>query len=185
MKRFLLVASIIISVFFLSNRCGAQTGNQTVVSGSQTTAVNFPTGGCGYNWVNSTPGIGLAAKGSGDIPAFTAVNTGNTPITATISVTPVASSFAYVANYGSNNVSVINTVNKAVIATIPVGAGPYGVSANTSGALVYVTNKTDNNVLMLHTNMDYGHGGASGRFDYLKEEALNYAFLFALEGVTE
>lgn len=44
-------------------------------------------------------------------------------------------------------------------------------------------NKTDNNVLMLHTNMDYGHGGASGRFDYLKEEALNYAFLFALEGV--
>jgi oligopeptidase B len=43
--------------------------------------------------------------------------------------------------------------------------------------------KTDNNVLMLHTNMDYGHGGASGRFDYLKEEALNYAFLFALEGV--
>ncbi|SEN43536.1 oligopeptidase B [Mucilaginibacter gossypiicola] len=43
--------------------------------------------------------------------------------------------------------------------------------------------KTDNNVLMLHTNMDYGHGGASGRFDYLKEEALNYAFLFALEGI--
>ncbi|WP_413668572.1 S9 family peptidase [Mucilaginibacter sp. Mucisp86] len=44
-------------------------------------------------------------------------------------------------------------------------------------------NKTDNNVLMLHTNMDYGHGGASGRFDYLKEEALNYAFLFALERI--
>jgi len=43
--------------------------------------------------------------------------------------------------------------------------------------------KTDSNVLMLHTNMDYGHGGASGRFDYLKEEALNYAFLFSLEGI--
>jgi oligopeptidase B len=43
--------------------------------------------------------------------------------------------------------------------------------------------KTDNNVLMLHTNMDFGHGGASGRFDYLKDEALNYAFLFALEGI--
>ncbi len=44
-------------------------------------------------------------------------------------------------------------------------------------------NKTDKNVLLLHTNMDFGHGGASGRFDYLKDVALNYAFLFALEGI--
>jgi oligopeptidase B len=43
--------------------------------------------------------------------------------------------------------------------------------------------KTDNNVLLLHTNMEFGHGGASGRFDYLKEVALNYAFLFTLEGI--
>jgi len=41
--------------------------------------------------------------------------------------------------------------------------------------------KTDKNVLLLHTNMAYGHGGASGRFDYLKDIALNYAFLLALE----
>lgn len=47
------------------------------------------------------------------------------------------------------------------------------------------TMKTDNNVLLLHTNMDFGHGGASGRFDYLKDIALEYAFLFALEGKTE
>lgn len=45
--------------------------------------------------------------------------------------------------------------------------------------------KTDNNVLLLHTNLEYGHGGASGRFDYLKDIALNYAFMFALEGKTE
>ncbi|HEY9001013.1 MAG TPA: beta-propeller fold lactonase family protein [Mucilaginibacter sp.] len=150
MKRFLLVASIIVSVFFLSRQAKAQ-GTQTVVSGNQTTTVNFPSGGCGYKWVNNTPGIGLAASGSGDIPAFTAVNTGSTPITATISVTPVASSFAYVANYGSNNVSVVNTVDKNVIATIPVGAGPYGVSVNTSGTLVYVTNQTDNSVSVINT----------------------------------
>jgi oligopeptidase B len=43
--------------------------------------------------------------------------------------------------------------------------------------------KTDNNILLLHTNMKFGHGGASGRFDYLKDVALNYAFLFALEGI--
>jgi len=47
------------------------------------------------------------------------------------------------------------------------------------------TMKTDNNVLLLKTEMDYGHGGASGRFDYLKEIALEYAFLFALEGIAE
>ncbi|HEX8461084.1 MAG TPA: S9 family peptidase [Segetibacter sp.] len=45
--------------------------------------------------------------------------------------------------------------------------------------------KTGDNVLLLHTNMKFGHGGASGRFDYLKDVALNYAFLFALEGITE
>ncbi len=45
--------------------------------------------------------------------------------------------------------------------------------------------KTDKNLLLLKTNMDFGHGGASGRFDYLKDVALNYAFVLALEGITE
>lgn len=45
--------------------------------------------------------------------------------------------------------------------------------------------KTDKNVLLLKTDMDFGHGGASGRFDYLKDIALNYAFLFSLEGIKE
>jgi oligopeptidase B len=43
--------------------------------------------------------------------------------------------------------------------------------------------KTDNNLLLLKTNMEAGHGGASGRFDYLKELALKYAFFMALEGI--
>ena len=41
--------------------------------------------------------------------------------------------------------------------------------------------KTDSNVIFLHTNMNTGHGGASGRFDALKEVAKNYAFLLQLE----
>jgi oligopeptidase B len=45
--------------------------------------------------------------------------------------------------------------------------------------------KTDNNILLLHTDMEVGHGGASGRFKYLKDVALEYSFLFALEGITE
>ncbi|QNI33781.1 S9 family peptidase [Alloacidobacterium dinghuense] len=39
------------------------------------------------------------------------------------------------------------------------------------------TLKTDDNSLLLHTNMTAGHGGASGRYDYLKEIAMDYAFL--------
>ena len=45
--------------------------------------------------------------------------------------------------------------------------------------------KTDNNQLLFYTNMAAGHGGASGRFDYLKDVALQYSFLLALEGITE
>ncbi|MDV3947913.1 oligopeptidase B [Elizabethkingia anophelis] len=45
--------------------------------------------------------------------------------------------------------------------------------------------KTDKNVLLLKTDMDYGHGGASGRFDYLKDVALVYAFMFKLEGINK
>ena len=44
--------------------------------------------------------------------------------------------------------------------------------------------KTDKNKLLLYTNMDTGHGGASGRFDALKEVARDYAFVLDLEGIT-
>ncbi|MFZ4863061.1 S9 family peptidase [Sphingobacterium sp. Mn56C] len=43
--------------------------------------------------------------------------------------------------------------------------------------------KTGNNVVLLKTDMDFGHGGASGRFDYLKDQALEYAFVLKLEGI--
>jgi oligopeptidase B len=39
------------------------------------------------------------------------------------------------------------------------------------------TMKTDGNALLLKTNMGAGHGGASGRYDYLREIAFEYAFL--------
>lgn len=44
--------------------------------------------------------------------------------------------------------------------------------------------KTDNNILLLKTNMNASHGGASGRFDYLKDIAFNYTFLLGLEGIS-
>jgi len=45
--------------------------------------------------------------------------------------------------------------------------------------------KTDNNQLLLHTNLDAGHGGASGRFKRLRETALQYAFIFNLEDIAK
>jgi oligopeptidase B len=45
--------------------------------------------------------------------------------------------------------------------------------------------KTDNNKLLLYTNMEAGHGGASGRFKALKDRAREFAFFLALEGITE
>jgi hypothetical protein len=60
-------------------------------SGQSTTAVNFTgnaVAGVVYNWTNNHPEIGLAASGTGNIPAFVPENTSSGPITATITVTP-------------------------------------------------------------------------------------------------
>lgn len=45
------------------------------------------------------------------------------------------------------------------------------------------TLKTDSNPLLFKINMGAGHGGASGRYDYLREIALDYAFLLTQLGI--
>ena len=45
--------------------------------------------------------------------------------------------------------------------------------------------KTDNNLLLLYTNMETGHLGASGRFERYKDTAMEYSFLLMLEGIRE
>jgi oligopeptidase B len=47
------------------------------------------------------------------------------------------------------------------------------------------TLKQNDTPLLLHINMEAGHGGASGRYDYLKEIAFDYAFLLTQLGVEE
>jgi len=61
---------------------------QAVKSGEITAPVDFTGTATIYSWVNDTPSIGLAASGTGDIPAFTAVNNSGATLVATITVTP-------------------------------------------------------------------------------------------------
>lgn len=57
---------------------------------NSTGAMNFSSsfGGVSYSWTNSNTAIGLAASGNGNINSFNVANSGATPITATINVTP-------------------------------------------------------------------------------------------------
>jgi gliding motility-associated-like protein len=60
----------------------------TFNDGAATIAINFTGTGTSYSWTNDMPGIGLPANGNGDVPSFTAINNGQTVLTATITVTP-------------------------------------------------------------------------------------------------
>ena len=57
----------------------------------------------------------------------------------------------YVTNGGSNNVSVIETANNTVVATVPVGSFPVGVGITPDGAFAYIANSNSNNVSVIET----------------------------------
>jgi YVTN family beta-propeller protein len=59
--------------------------------------------------------------------------------------------YAYIANHGGSNVSVIDTASNTVIGTVPVGIHPYGVAVNPAGTLAYVTNEGSNTVSVINT----------------------------------
>ena len=69
-----------------------QPPSEVVCNGDNTTAVTFATVTTGgvttYTWANDQPTIGLAATGRSNIPSFVAINTGTSPVVATIIVTP-------------------------------------------------------------------------------------------------
>ena len=52
-------------------------------------------------------------------------------------------------------------------------------------ATLRANNTNQDNIIMSKTHMDSGHGGASGRFDRLKEVALSYAFALKVSGKSE
>ena len=62
-----------------------------------------------------------------------------------------AAPFAYISNQYSNSVSVIDTANNTVVATVPVGNGPLGVAVNPAGTRAYVANAYSNTVSVIDT----------------------------------
>jgi gliding motility-associated-like protein len=142
MKGCLLVINSVLLLFSLFPDAAAQY-NQTVANGSPTAPVNFPAVGCTYKWTNNTPGIGLPASGVGNMGSFTAVNTTSSPVTATITATPVPTGYAYIANNSPGSVSVVDTTTNTVVANIALSSGALGVSASPNGKFVYVATGPD------------------------------------------
>jgi YVTN family beta-propeller protein/parallel beta-helix repeat protein len=61
----------------------------------------------------------------------------------------LAQTRAYVTNQNDNTVSVIDTATNTVVATVPVGSGPWGVAVTPNEAFAYVVNRSSNNVSVI------------------------------------
>ncbi len=82
--------SLTFPVTVLPNYTMNAVNNVSVCAGALVPTQNFssPYTGITYSWVNNNTAIGLGASGNGPIPSFTALNTGNAPLIAQITVTP-------------------------------------------------------------------------------------------------
>ncbi|MFN5652960.1 MAG: beta strand repeat-containing protein, partial [Flavobacteriia bacterium] len=106
--------------------------SQTLCNNATTNAVTFAStfnvSGTTYAWTNNTTSIGLAASGSGNIAAFTATNTSNAPVTATITVTPSANGCAGSPQTFTITVNPTPTVNPVANQVHCVGSGSTAVT---------------------------------------------------------
>jgi YVTN family beta-propeller protein len=126
-------------------------GPQLFNNGNTTTAINFSGTGNTFTWTNDTPGIGLAASGTGNIAPFTALNTGASPITANITVNLTNIPYAYVTNFLTGSISVVDILTNTVIKSIAVGSNPGALSETPDGKFIYVANSGSNTVSVIST----------------------------------
>jgi PKD repeat protein len=133
--------------------------DQVVCTGSATAAVSFTTNRTGgtttYSWTNNTTSIGLGASGTGNIPSFTAVNAGTSPVTATITVTP-----SFGGCTGTPQTFTI-TVNPSAQVNDP--ADQVLCNATATSVLNFTTNRTGGTTTYTWTNSNTAIGlSASG-----------------------
>jgi trimeric autotransporter adhesin len=113
-------------------------------------------------WTSSIPSIasvsnaagskGLVsgnALGSANITARAGSATASTTIQVTSGSVVPPQNLALVSNFGSNNVSVVDTAGNTIIKNIPVGTGPQGIAINSSTNRAYVANSTANTVSVI------------------------------------
>jgi len=128
--------------------------NITVCNNGIVSATNFvstPTGGT-IAWTNSNTAIGLAASGSGNIPSFTATNSGTAPITATITVIATLNNCA-----GLSSTYTI-TVNPTPTVTVP--ANITVCNNGTVAATNFVTTPSGGTFTWTNSNTGIGIGGS-------------------------
>jgi oligopeptidase B len=82
-----------------------------------------------------------------------------------------------------DNVKAQNYPNMLIEISLNDSQVPYWEGAKFAAKLREM--KTDNNVILLRTNMGAGHGGSSGRYDRLKEIAFDYAYALTQVGIKE
>ncbi|MBK7214008.1 MAG: PKD domain-containing protein [Bacteroidales bacterium] len=132
--------------------------DQIVCNGSSTNAINFGTLNTGgtttYNWINTDPGIGLAASGTGNIASFTAINTGLQPVVATITVTPT---------FTNGGVSCVGPSQSFTITVNPAGqlndpADQVICQGSQSNAVIFTSNNIGGTVSYNWTNDQPGIG---------------------------
>jgi len=120
--------------------------DQSVCDGSNTAAVNFTstTANTTFSWANNNASIGLGASGTGSIAAFTGQNSGATPVSGTITVTPEANGCAGPTETFVITVNPTPTVNPILDDEVCVGELTQSVNfgGNMPGATYTWTNNT-------------------------------------------
>jgi oligopeptidase B len=92
--------------------------------------------------------------------------------------------FDYMIKYSPyDNVKRQNYPNMLVLTSLNDSQVPYWEGAKLAAKIREM--KTNDSMILLKTNMGAGHGGASGRYDALKEVAFNYAYALAQVGITK
>ncbi|MBP6022112.1 beta strand repeat-containing protein [Ferruginibacter sp.] len=134
--------------------------NKVACNGATVAAVtptSTATGGTvTYAWTNDNASIGLAASGTGTIPAFTAINTGTAPVTATITVTPTftnngLSCEGTVRTYtiSVNPTATVNTVSNQVVCNGSAQAAVNFSTTATSGTVTYAWTNSNTTIGLL------------------------------------
>jgi len=159
--------------------------NQTVQNGVATAPVVFPSG-CSFSWTCDHPEIGLAASGSGNIASFTAVNSGTTPITATITAIPtnVTTDYAYVNSMYSSLIHVINTSTNTIVATLtpPLVVGEDATAFSPDMSTLYIAGNNGVDAVNTSTNaMTHIWTGVNLEFYYSVVVSLDGSTLYVVE----